>query len=100
MKKPRAGPPRGGSEVKPMPLLGGFQIFGARLSSPFVSHKLEGDLLSLIKAVHAGAFHRAYMHEHVFCAVFRLNKTKALLAVKPLYGSRRHGSPFSRYICR
>ena len=83
-----------------MPLLGGFQIFGARLSGLFVSDKLEGDFLSLIKAVHARAFDRAYMHEDVFCAVFRLNKTKAFLAVKPLYGSRRHGSPFSRCMCR
>ena len=42
-----------------MPLLGGFQIFGARLSGLFVSHKLEGDFLSLIEAVHARAFDRA-----------------------------------------
>jgi hypothetical protein len=40
----------------PMPLLGGFQIFGARLSGLFVSNKLEGDFLSLIKAVHVRAF--------------------------------------------
>src|SRR6476660_4121313 len=79
-KKPRAGSRRAGLGSRNlMPLLGGFEIFGARLSGLFVSDKLEGDFLSLVEAVHARAFDRAYMHEDVFCAVCRLNKTKAFL---------------------
>jgi hypothetical protein len=69
-----------------MPLLRGFQFFGARFSGLFVSDKLEGDFLSVIKAVHACAFDRAYMHEDVFCAVSRFwrgRQSGALFAARP-----------------
>ena len=39
---------------------------------------------------HAGALDGTDVHEHILAAVFRLDETKAFLAVEPLHGSLSH----------
>src|SRR3954451_2622481 len=52
------------------------------------------DLLAFHQRAHAGAFHRADMHEHVFRAVGRLDESETLLGIEELHGTcRHHGSP-------
>ena len=52
------------------------------------------DFLTFIEAAQSCALNCADVHEHIFAAVAGLNETEALLGVKPLHGSRRHGIPF------
>jgi hypothetical protein len=68
------------------PPLDGAQILSGRLAGPAVCDDVEGNLLTLAKAVHASTFDRADMNEDIF-AVLRLNEAEAFLAVKPLYSS-------------
>src|SRR5271165_1013469 len=70
----------------------GAQIVGRGLSGLSISHNLERALLSLVEAVHPGAFDRADMHEHILAAVVGLNEAEALLTIKPLDCSLHHGS--------
>ena len=51
---------------------------------------IEAHILPLVEGTHAGAFDGADMNENVFAAVYGLNETKALLAVKPLHNSLIH----------
>ena len=60
------------------------------LASPLIGNNLERNLLALDEATYPGAFHCADVHEDVLAAIIRLDKTKAFLTVKPLYGSLRH----------
>jgi hypothetical protein len=46
--------------------------------------------LSLVEAVHSGAFDSADVHEHILAAVIRLNEAEAFLAIKPFYCTLRH----------
>src|SRR6185312_7671833 len=70
----------------------GAQIVRRGFAGPAIGDNFEGDLLPLVKSRHSGAFDRTDMHEDILAAIVRLNEAEALLAVKPLYGSRRHGS--------
>jgi hypothetical protein len=72
--------------------LGGAQIVCRRLSGLAIGNNVERDLLSLIEAVHAGAFDCADMHEDIFAAVLGSNESETFLAVKPLDCSLHHGS--------
>src|ERR1700736_6130631 len=74
------------------PLSGGAQIVRRGLSGPSIGNNLERDLLSLIEAVHPGAFDRADMHEDILAAVIGVNESEALLTVEPLDCSLHHGS--------
>src|SRR5271166_6789072 len=70
----------------------GAQIVGRGLSGLSISNNLKRDLLSLVEAVHSGAFDRADMHEDILAAVVGLNESEALLTIKPLDCSLYHGS--------
>src|SRR5215475_143298 len=69
---------------------GGAQIFGGRLAGAAVCDDIEADSLSLIEGAHAGTFKRADMNKDVIAASGGMNEANALLAVKPLHGSRIH----------
>jgi hypothetical protein len=56
---------------------------------------IEGDLLALVEAAHAGALEGGGMDEHVLAAIIRRNKAEALLRIIELYGARVHGISFS-----
>jgi hypothetical protein len=68
----------------------GTQIVGRGLARPSIGYDLERDLLSLIEAMHSGAFDGADVHEDILASVIRLNEAEAFLAVEPLYRSLRH----------
>src|SRR5262245_5723361 len=72
------------------------EVVRGRFAGTAIGHDLERDLLAFVQAVQAGAFHRADMHEHILATVVRLDESVALRSVKPLHGSRSHGSPFFR----
>ncbi len=76
----------------------GAQIFGRGLARLSISDNVVRDLLSLVEAMHAGAFDRADMHEHILAAVIRLDEAKAFLAIEPFHGSLRHISSL-RCVC-
>ena len=46
--------------------------------------------MSLVEAVHPGAFDSADVHEHILAAVISLNEAEAFLAIKPFYCTLRH----------
>src|ERR1700738_2596707 len=83
---------RGQGPMSAMRELGGAQIVCRRLSGLAIGNNVERDLLSLIEAVHAGAFDCADMHEDIFAAVLGSNESETFLAVKPLDCSLHHGS--------
>src|ERR1700730_10142727 len=83
---------RGQGPMSAMRELGGAQIVCRRLSGLAIGNNVERDLLSLIEAVHAGAFDCADMHEDIFAAVLGSNESETFLAVKPLDRSLHHGS--------
>src|SRR5262245_47489772 len=64
------------------------QIAGRLLAA--LGHDVERHLLTFGERAHAGALHRADMHEHILAAVGRLDETKALLGVEELHGTCRH----------
>jgi len=66
------------------------EILRRGLTGLAVGNDLIRDFLPLVEAVHAGALDGADVHEHILAAVFRLDETKAFLAVEPLHGSLRH----------
>jgi hypothetical protein len=76
----------------------GAQIFGRGLARLSISDNVVRDLLSLVEAMHSGAFDRADMHEHILAAVIRLDEAKAFLAIEPFHGSLCHISSL-RCVC-
>jgi hypothetical protein len=76
----------------------GAQIFGRGLARLSISDNVVRDLLSLVEALHSGAFDRADMHEHILAAVIWLDEAKAFLAIEPFHGSLRHISSL-RCVC-
>ena|SRR5215467_890615 len=66
------------------------QIPSRGLAGSSVGNNVKRDLLSLVEAVHPGAFDRADVHEDILAAVIWLDESEALLAVEPLHGSFRH----------
>src|SRR5215813_13173116 len=64
--------------------LRGLQI-ARRLLAP-LGHDVVADLLAFHQATHAGALHRADVHEHVLAAVARLDESKAFLGIEELHG--------------
>jgi hypothetical protein len=71
------------------------QVLRRGLSRPSIGHDFERNLLSFIKAIHAGALNRADVHKHVLAAIIRLNEAEAFLAVEPFHGSLHHVSLLS-----
>src|SRR4051794_19753667 len=71
--------------------LRGAQIFSSRLAGPAICNDFKRNLLPFVEGIHAGAFNGADMNEDILAALVRLNESEALLAVKPLHSSRRHG---------
>jgi hypothetical protein len=49
--------------------------------------QLEADRLTLIQGLHPGTLDSRNVDEYVLGAVSRLNETKTLLGVKPLYST-------------
>jgi hypothetical protein len=76
----------------------GAQIFGRGLARFSISDNVVRDLLSLVEAMHTGAFDRADMHEHILAAVIRLDEAEAFLAIEPFHGSLCHISSL-RCVC-
>jgi hypothetical protein len=76
----------------------GAQIFGRGLARLSISDNVVRDLLSLVEALHSGAFDRADMHEHILAAVIWLDEAKAFLAIEPFHGSLCHISSL-RCVC-
>ncbi len=72
----------------------GTQILGRGLSGPSIGYDFEGNLLSFIEAIQAGALNRADMHKDILAAVLGLDEAEALLTVKPLDCSRQNGGIF------
>ena len=56
---------------------------------------VEGDLLTLVEAAHAGALEGRGVDEHVLAAVVRSNKAEALLIIVELYSACVHEIPFT-----
>src|SRR5262245_41771902 len=78
--------------------LRGLQI-GCRLLAS-LGHDVVADLLAFHKAAHAGALHRADVHEHVLAAVARLDESKAFLSIEELHGTcGHHGLLALQYVC-
>src|SRR5499427_667554 len=69
-------------------VLRGLQI-ARRLLAP-LGHDVVADLLAFHQATHAGALHRADVHEHVLAAVARLDESKAFLGIEELHGTCGH----------
>jgi hypothetical protein len=76
--------------------LDGLQILSRSLAGTAVGDDLEGDLLTFVQTAQASAFNRADVNENVLVAVFRLNESKTLLGVEPLYSSNAHKSSFAK----
>ena len=68
----------------------GAQIVRRGLAGPSIGNNVEGDLLSLVEAMHPSAFDCADMHEHILAAVIWLDESKAFLPIEPLHGSLCH----------
>jgi hypothetical protein len=66
------------------------QIVRRRFAGSAIKYHLEGHLLSLVEAMHPGAFDSTDVHEHILAAVIRLDEAEAFLAIKPLYCTLRH----------
>src|SRR5215471_15256472 len=66
------------------------QIGRRGLSGLAVGYQVERDFLTLVEAIHPGAFDSADVDEYVLAAIIRLDEAVAFLAVEPLYGSLRH----------
>jgi len=79
-----------------VPLCGGGQIVSGGLAGLPVMNDLIGELLSLAEIRHARPFDGTDVDKYVLAAIIRLDEAEALDAVKPLYGSLVHGSPFCR----
>ncbi len=103
VKSPASGEPNAGRKRRPCHYirgqgrsrrLDGLQIVSRRLAGPAIGDDFVADLLAFVEIAHSGALDRTDVHEHVLAAVIRLNEAKTFLAVKPLHGSRGHGSPF------
>src|SRR3954453_18470794 len=73
-----------------LPLSGRLQVLGGRLSGLAVVNDFEGDLLAFLELVEPGALDRADVDEDVLAAILRLDKSVALLRVKPLHGAFAH----------
>lgn len=46
--------------------------------------------MSLVEAMHPGAFDSADVHKHILAAVIWLDEAEAFLAIKPFYRALRH----------
>jgi hypothetical protein len=78
-------------------LCGGGQILSGGLAGLLVTNDLIREFLSLAEIRDASLFEGADVDKYVLAAIIRLDEAEALDAVKPLYGSPVHGSPFCRY---
>src|SRR5215471_17053161 len=63
---------------------------GSRLLAA-LGHHIVGDALTFVKGPHPRAFHRANVHKHIAGAVAWSDESKALLGIKKLHSTCRHG---------
>src|SRR5271165_3012035 len=77
------------------PRLRSLDIADGDLAGASILLGVEGDLLTLVEAAHAGALERRGVDEHVLAAVVRRDKAEALLIIVELYSARVHGIPFT-----
>jgi hypothetical protein len=63
------------------------EIVSRRFAGSPIRNDFEFDLLALVEAMQASAFHRADMHEDILAAIVRLNETETFLTIEPLHGS-------------
>src|SRR5688500_15494379 len=91
-KDPRARRSRARGSVRLRRML---QVRRCFLAAPPVGLHLEGNLLSLDEAPHAGGLQSGRMDEYVLAAVIRLNEAKALLCVVELNCACGHGNILS-----
>jgi hypothetical protein len=66
------------------------EIIRRRLAGLTTGQDLVGQLLAFVELVHARAFDRADMNEHILASVIRLDEAEAFGAVEPLHGADRH----------
>lgn len=66
------------------------QLVGGKFAAALIDEKLVGDLLAFGEAAQTGSFERADVDENIIAAGFRLDKTKALLAVEPFHFACLH----------
>ncbi len=76
------------------------QMIGGHLAAATVGDQLVADLLTFAQFAVTGTLDSADMDEGIVAAVIGGDETKTLLGVKPLHGSRSHGSPFVKNIDR
>src|SRR4051794_41492087 len=81
-RKLRGGPGRPG--------LRGLDVADRDLAGAAVFLRVEGDLLALDEAAHAGALESGRMDEHVLAAVVGLDEAEAFLIVVELHGAGVH----------
>jgi len=55
----------------------GAQIFRGGLACLSIGNNIERDFLSLVEAMHPGAFDRADVHENILAAIIRLDEAEA-----------------------
>src|SRR3954469_858746 len=94
-KKP---PQKGGSqdgETSPLERLRLLDVVDGDLPGTAVFCRVEGDLLALDKAAHAGPLESRCVNKHVLAAIGRLNEAEAFLVVVELHGARIHGHSFT-----
>jgi hypothetical protein len=75
--------------------LRGLDIADGDLAGAAILLGIEGNLLTLVEAAHAGALEGRGVDEYVLAAVIRRNKAEALLIIVELYSARVHGIPFT-----
>ncbi len=83
-----------GSERDWLELARGLQTIGRRLAGAAVGDDFIGDLLAFIETGQTSAFNRTDVNENIWPAGIRLNETKTLLGIKPLYDACLHSNSF------
>src|SRR5215831_15463660 len=68
---------------------GSLKVSGRLLAA--LRHYIVGEVLTFVKGRHSGAFNCADVHKHVTRAVARSDESKALLGIKKLHSTCRHG---------
>jgi hypothetical protein len=68
----------------------GLQIRGRGFAALAVDFNVEGKLLALGEAAHAGTLYRRNMNKHVGTACILLDEAEPSLGIKELHGTCRH----------
>ncbi len=68
----------------------GCEIARGSLAFALIYDQFKADLLAFIQGAHASALHCTDVHEDVGASVAGLDKSKALVGVKPFHSTGRH----------